>query len=272
MPDILSAIDHRPYALPNGPWRMAQRWNDLLFAHWPIPIAEMAALLPASLEPDTFDGFAWVGVVPFWMDQVRTRYLGSAEAARTLAVPGTRSFPELNLRTYVRPRGATPDSKQAGVYFFSLDAGSPLAVLGARTLFHLPYFWARMRRETRPDGTIDYASERRFTRAPVRFEASYKPTGKLALSAPGTLAHFLTERYSLYTTPATGLGPARFLRPSRLLAGHIHHLPWPLETAEAEIRVNDLPAAHGLQLPDRAPVLHFARELYVYIWGLQVID
>ena len=262
---ILDTIAHRPYALPTGRWRMAQRWNDLLFAHWPIPTERMAALLPASLEPDTFDGFAWVGVVPFWMDQVRTRHLGES----TLTVPGTASFPELNLRTYVRPRGSRADNPHSGVYFFSLDAESPLAVFGARTLFHLPYFWARMHCQTRADGTIDYTSQRVLTRLSVRFDASYKPTGALAPSTPGSLAHFLTERYCLYTTPATSLGPARLLAPSRLFAGHIHHLPWPLETAEADIRTNELPAAHGLTLPDRPPILHFARELHVYIWGLQ---
>ena len=265
---ILDTITHRPYALPTGRWRMAQRWNDLLFAHWPIPVEQMAALLPASLEPHPFDGFAWVGVVPFWMDQVRTRHLGE----RTLTVPGTASFPELNLRTYVRPRGSGPGSTQAGVYFFSLDAASPLAVLGARTLFHLPYFWSRMHRQTHPDGTIDYTSQRLLTRRSVRFEASYKPSGALAPSTPGTLTHFLTERYCLYTTPASGLAPARFLSPSRLRVGHIHHLPWPLETAEAEIRCNQLPASHGLTLPNKPPILHFARELHVYIWALQAVD
>jgi uncharacterized protein YqjF (DUF2071 family) len=250
MPDVLSIIDHRPYALPGGKWRMAQRWNDLLFAHWPIAVEAMQRLLPASLQVDSFDGFAWAGVVPFWMDQVRTRTVG--ESAFT--VPGTASFAELNLRTYVRSRV----TGQAGVYFFSLDAASLLAVMGARTLFHLPYFFATMERTAKPDGSIDYASRRLLTGQSVRFQANYKGTGIVKPSLPRSLEHFLTERYCLFTAHG-----------NRLSVGHIHHLPWPLEVAEAEIRINELPAAHGISLPDRPPVLHFARELHVYIWSLR---
>jgi uncharacterized protein YqjF (DUF2071 family) len=199
---------------------------------------------------DIFDGQAWAGVVPFWMDQVRTRV--AADAAFT--IPGTASFPELNLRTYVRSRL----TGLAGVYFFSLDAASLLAVIGARTLFHLPYFWAAMRSDTRPDGSIDYRSQRLLTTRSVRFEATYKGSGTIAPSTPGTLAHFLTERYCLFTHHG-----------GRLSVGHIHHLPWPLEAAEADIRANELPAAHGITLPGRLPILHFARELEVYIWTLR---
>lgn len=251
MKQILSTLDHRPYNLPTGRWRMAQRWSDLLFAHWPIAPEALAPLLPAGLEVDCFDGYAWVGVVPFWMDRVRTRAVGE----RTVTVPSTSAFCELNLRTYVRSRA----TGQAGVYFFSLDAESALAVLGARTLFHLPYYLATMGRSVAADGTIAYRSTRRLTRQSVRFEAEYRGLGEVAgPSVAGTLEHFLTERYCLFT-PFGG----------RTLVGHIHHLPWPLERAEAEIRVNELPAAHRIVLPDRPPVLHFARELEVYIWGLE---
>jgi uncharacterized protein len=248
---VEATVDHRPYPLPAGRWRMAQRWNDLLFAHWPISPSAMAALLPPRLEVDTFDGYSWAGVVPFSMDQVRTRAIGK----HCITVPTTGSFCELNLRTYVRSRA----SGLPGVFFFSLDAASALAVLGARTLFHLPYFLASMRCRTQPDATIHYTSKRLLTSRSVRFEANYRGLGKVAsLSTPGTLEHFLTERYCLYT-PHSG----------RMRVGHIHHLPWPLEAAEAEIRLNELPAAHGISLPHRPPVLHFARELHVYIWSLQ---
>src|ERR1700712_4837501 len=112
MQDVLTTLNHRPYTLPAGRWRLSQRWNDLLFAHWPIPAAQLAALLPASLEPDTFDGYAWIGVVPFHMDRVRTRAIGSF----AFTTPGTGRFAELNLRTYVRSRA----TGLQGVYFFSL--------------------------------------------------------------------------------------------------------------------------------------------------------
>jgi uncharacterized protein YqjF (DUF2071 family) len=251
MMQVLDTIAHRPYDLPAGRWRLGQRWNDLLFAHWPIPADAMSRLLPAGLDVDTFDGYAWAGVVPFWMDQVRTR----AVDERCFTVPTTASFCELNLRTYVR----SPTTGLRGVYFFSLDAASALAVIGARTLFHLPYFLAGMQRRNAPDGTITYTSKRLLTTRSVRFDATYRALGAVAdPSAPGTLEHFLTERYCLFT-PHGG----------RVLVGHIHHLPWPLQRAEAEIRINELPAAHGIQLPNSAPILHFARELHVYLWSLR---
>lgn len=268
MPHILSTVAHRPYPLPAGDWRMTQRWSDLLFAHWPLVPDAIARLLPAGLEVDTFDNYAWVGVVPFWMDRVRTRTFGE----HSLSIPSTADFCELNLRTYVRSRA----TGLHGVFFFSLDAASALAVLGARTLFHLPYFLASMERRRESDGSIHYRSRRLFTHRSIRFEATYRSLRKRSFvqsktqatpqtsaamtspSAPGTLEHFLTERYCLFTPHA-----------GRTLIGHIHHLPWPLETAEAEIRLNELPSAHGITLPNRAPVLHFARELQVFLWALR---
>ena len=125
MKDILSETGHRPWPLPRSAWTMTQRWNDLLFAHWPVPAGEIASLLPPGLVADTFDGSAWVGVVPFWMDRIRLRGMP--------LIPGANHFPELNLRTYVRER----NSNMAGVYFFSLDAANPAAVAVARMFFKL---------------------------------------------------------------------------------------------------------------------------------------
>ena len=125
------AIDHRPTPLPRAPWVMKQRWEDLLFAHWPCDMSQLRAQVPAALEIDTFDGQAWIGIVPFRMSGVRLRWVPP--------LPGTSAFPELNVRTYVRA-GA-----RRGVWFFSLDASSPAAVKAARWWFHLPYFHADMR-------------------------------------------------------------------------------------------------------------------------------
>ncbi len=250
MPDVLSTVKHRPWPLPKRPWTMTQRWNDLLFAHWPVPPAEITPLLPSGLVVDTFDGSAWIGVVPFWMDRVRLHGIPP--------VPGTNRFPELNLRTYVREE----NTNRAGVYFFSLDAANPLAVSVARLFFQLPYYWARMDIQSRDDGEFLYTSERHLTRKPVRFRARYRslgPTRALAQSCPGTVEHFLTERYRLYTSDSRG----------KLLQGDIHHMPWPLEAAEAEFERNDLPAAHGIRLPDAPPLLFYARELVVYVWSLE---
>lgn len=221
----------------------------------------MSALLPRGLELDTFDGSAWVGVVPFWMDRVATRAAGDF----AFTVPSTGSFNELNLRTYVR----SPRTGKRGVFFFALDCDSVLSVIGARVLFHLPYYFAAMQhraqRAANPGAptaeTIAYRSRRRldFLHPPVLFDADYGPTTLvLPPAVPGTLEHFLTERYCLFT-PSRG----------RILRGDIHHLPWPLQPAQAEFRQNTLPSAYGLKLPSTAPVLHYARQLEVFLWTLQ---
>ena len=231
---------------------MAQRWNDLLFAHWPISPQALLGRLPAGLEADLYDGQAWLGVVPFWMDQVRVRAVGE----HTISFPGTRSFAELNLRTYVRSQR----TGQRGVYFFSLDAASALAVIGARVLFHLPYFPATMSRETEPDGEICYQSRRWLPRSrPAEVKVRYQPTGPVNLSVAGDLASFLTERYCLFTTSPGG----------HLLVGEIHHQQWPLQPAEAAFERNEVPGDFGFVLPARPPLLHFAKELEVYVWGLR---
>ena len=178
---------------------MFQRWHELLFAHWPVPAEPLRARLPAGLELDTFEGEAWLGVVPFRMSAVRLR--GAP------ALPGVSAFPELNLRTYVR-RG-----EQRGVWFFSLDAASALAVRAARLWFHLPYFEARMTCDGRADG-VHYRSERTHRGAPAAaLVARYAPRAAVELARPGSLEHFLTARYCLFAATLRGA----------LLRGDIHH-------------------------------------------------
>lgn len=241
---ILSTTEHRPWPVPKSPWIMTQRWNDLLFAHWPIPVTDLVHLLPHDLVVDTFDGSAWVGVVPFWMDQIRMRMLPQ--------IPGTRKFAELNLRTYVRDR----QTNQPGVYFFALDAANPFAVSAARMFFHLPYYWAQMKVDRSNEREIVYSSERLLTRRPANFKVRYRSLGKPCTKAG--IETFLTERYALFTRGSRGIERV-----------NIHHLPWPLELAEAEFERNDLPEAHGIRLPDTQPLLQYSRELTVYIWGLE---
>jgi len=229
---------------------MTQRWNDLLFAHWPVAPSVLTPLLPEGVQIDTFHGSAWLGVVPFWMDSIKFRGLPS--------LIGARSFPELNLRTYVRdPQTGTP-----GVYFLSLDAANPLAVAFARTVFSLPYHWAQMQIEQRSEREFSFYSRRRLCAKPVIFSARYRglgPTRRLAESRPGSLEYFLTERYSLFTRNRAG----------QAMRASIHHIPWPLEEAEAEIQQNDLAAALGIRLPNQDPVLHYSRRLAVYVWQLE---
>ncbi len=250
MREFLVRTSHRPRPLPSGRWVMTQRWNDLLFAHWPVPVPAVARLIPDGLQVDSFQGSAWVGVVPFWMDRIKFRGIP--------AIPGARSFPEINFRTYVRD----PLTGAQGVYFISLDAGNLLGVTFARTFFSLPYYWAEMRFEQRTEREFAYYSRRRMAKQPVVFKARYRglgPSRKLVESRPGSLEYFLTERYCLFTRGRDG-SPMR---------ANIHHVPWPLEEADAEIERNDLAAAVGIELPDTPPVLHYSRRLAVYVWQLE---
>jgi uncharacterized protein len=238
--DILRNVAHRPWPLPSGAWVMRQDWHDLLFAHWPIAPDRMRRLVPAELTLDTFEGNCWVGVIPFHMSGIRGRGLPP--------VLGLSSFPELNVRTYVTV-GAKP-----GVYFFSLDAASAPAVWAARRFYHLPYFRARMRADIRQN-EVRYSSSR--LGEPAEFRARYRPTGRIEMNQQESIGRWLTERYCLYTVVD-----------GQVFRGEIHHAPWPLQAAAAEIQENTMAAAAGISLPSHPPLLHFAKRLEVLIWPL----
>lgn len=241
----LKAVGHRPWALPASPWIMAQNWHDLLFAHWPVSAEAMRQVVPRELELDCFEGQCWIGVVPFRMAGVRLR--------GTPAVPGLSAFPELNVRTYVTAGG------KSGVWFFSLDAASRVAVEIARVWFHLPYFRARM--SLAPNGQeITYLSRRTDGRGQdERFEAGYAGEGESFSAQRGTLEYFLTERYCLYARRADGA----------ILRGEIHHAPWQLRRARAQIRVNTMTKSLGVTLAGE-PLLHFSKLQEVVVWPQKI--
>jgi uncharacterized protein len=241
----------RPRPLPTGRWAVSQRWNDLLFAHWRVPAATVAPFLPEGLQPDTFQGSAWIGIVPLWMDRFNFRGVPS--------VPGTGSFPELHLRTYVHDQMTnTP-----GIYNLSVDIGSLLATAAVRLVFRQPCTWAEMRLNQRTEREFSFYSRRRFVSHPAIFNARYRglgPTRRLAEIRSGTLEYFFTERYCLFTRNHAG----------EAVRANIHAVASPLEDAEAEIERNDLPAALGIQLTDHEPVLHYSRRLAVYVWPAEI--
>jgi uncharacterized protein YqjF (DUF2071 family) len=240
--------DHRPWPMPRRPWVMAQTWMDLLFAHWSIAPQALERVVPAQLPLDTFDGRAWIGITPFAVRNLRVRL--------TLPVPYLSTFPEINVRTYV-----TVDSKP-GIFFFSLDADSALAVAAARRFYRLPYFRARMGIDPSGDG-ITFASDRRDPDAPAPavLRARYRPVGAAFHAVGGTLEHWLTERYCLYTLDDEG----------RVLRAEIHHRPWPLQAARAGIAVNTMATELALPL-DGAPLVHYARRQDVVFWGLEPVS
>ncbi|MEM6551976.1 MAG: DUF2071 domain-containing protein [Planctomycetota bacterium] len=240
---------------------MKMVWHDLLFAHWPVVEADAARLqagLPKGVELDRFEGTAYLGVVPFGMRGIGLRGLPAWRAMST--------FPEINLRTYVRVNG------RAGVWFYSLDAASWTGVRMARMAFCLPYFDAAMSMARGNDGWITYRSERvkpeRWGGPNALFEGRYraKPGADAVGSERGTLEAFLTERYSLFTQASWGLWKARVLR------ADIRHAPWRLRLAEAEITTNDMARLVGMDLGTDPPLLHLGERLDVQATRVRVAD
>jgi uncharacterized protein YqjF (DUF2071 family) len=240
-----------PTRRPDGPAAGTQRWRGLLFVHWEIAgaaLAALRALVPARLELDTFEGRAYLGLVAFSMREVRP--------LRALpAVPTARDFEELNLRTYVHHRGADP-----GVWFFSLDASSALAVLGARAFFHLPYWHARMAVEQDGDGRTRYRSARRWADdGPAALDVSYEVGEPLGAAKEGTFEHFLAERYYLYAVTPSDV----------LLRGQVHHTPYPLRRARVEAMSESIAAAAGLARPDDHASVLWSEGVDVEVFGLK---
>jgi uncharacterized protein YqjF (DUF2071 family) len=246
--EILQHHGHRPWPLPARPWAGRMRWSDLAFLHWSLDPAALRPLIPAPLELETFEGKAWLGIVPFRMEASRVRFMP--------AIPGVSDFPELNVRTYVRV------DRRVGVWFFSFDAASPVAVRGARTLFNLPYYDAEMSAESR-GGIVVYRSRRTHRHAaPAEFAARYAPSGPEYQAQPGTLDYFLVERYCLFNHDRKGdLG---FL--------DVHHVPWPLQPATVTVERNTMATAIGITLPDQPPVARFARALDVVAWNREALS
>lgn len=213
----------------------SQTWTDLLFAHWKIDPNQMQSLLPEGLTVDTFDDAAWLALVPFSMERVRPWW--------SPAVPGISWFLETNVRTYVRH-----ESGQSGVWFFSLDANHRLAVAVARRFWHLNYVHSELAMSVL-DGRLSYSGKR--SRNP---DISYQVTAEVDRDAelqtadPGSLEHFLLERYRLFAVRPDG----------RLLTGQVHHEPYqfvPVQSADIQ---QSLTAAAGLPIAEQTRPDHLA--------------
>jgi uncharacterized protein len=238
----LEHVEHRPWPIPARGWFLGQTWEDLLFAHWRLPFEVVRPHVPAGLEVETHDGTAWLGITPFRLTALRARGL--------LPVPGFSTFLELNVRTYVNAEGEKP-----GIWFFSLDASSRLAVEAARRGYRLPYFHARMSAISRDD-SIEFECVRLSEPGRV-FSGRYRANGPVTRAVTGSLEWFLAERYCLYTTD----------RHDRLCRAEIHHEPWPLQPAEAEIGLTSI---SPLEL-EGDQVCHYSRSQDVVIWPLEPV-
>jgi uncharacterized protein len=227
----------RPPRLPTH----EQDWRRLLFLHWPVPVGVLRPLVPAALEIDLYDGRAYLGLIPFQITSLRPPLVPRWAGLR---------FLETNVRTYVHLDGRDP-----GVYFFSLDAASRLAVVGARLSLGLPYFHAQMRMRWQ-DGLVEYAL-RRPSGANPRLNVRYEVGEPLGPSPLGSLEHFLIERYLLHVE-----------RGSRLVSVQVHHAPYPVQRAQLLELHDELIAAVGLPEPAAPPPLvHYAAGIDVEIFA-----
>jgi uncharacterized protein len=232
---VMDDVGHRPWPVPDDPWVQAHTWESLLFAHWRVDADALARLLPPDLPPDVRDDSAWLGITPFVLRNLRLRGIPP--------LPKISVFPELNVRTYV-----TVDGKP-GIWFFTLEAASQLAVEAAKRIYKLPYQHARMTVEA--DGAyVHYES----ARPGAAFGARYRGNGDLFQAESGSIEEFLTERYCLYTADG-----------GRLYRAEIHHPPWSLQRGEARIDLNTMAP---IPLPDEEPHLLFAPRQDAVIWSL----
>jgi uncharacterized protein YqjF (DUF2071 family) len=239
----MSAREHRPWPLPDRPWVMGQTWEDLLFMHWPVDPERLRKVVPEQIPIDTFEGSAWVAVTPFAVTGMRPRF--------SVPLPYTARFPEVNVRTYATIGG------KPGIWFFSLDTTNRLAVAAARRAYRLPYFPASIDME-RAGGRVELRHERTQADAPpAALSVAYGPSGQEAPRppAPDSFEEWACERYCLYTLDDRG----------RVLRGQIHHPPWQLEEAGAEVAPNAMAEQLEIALPG-TPRLHLARRQDVLFW------
>lgn len=226
---------------------MVQSWRHLGFLHWEVDPAALRPLVPAPLELDCHEGRAFLGLVPFTMHGVRPTWAP--------ALPFVSRFHEVNVRVYVHLAGRDP-----GVYFLSLDAASRVAVVAARTLWKLPYHFARMGMSHGADGLVAYESERRWPGPrPAACALRYgpRPGSSPAAAVPGSLDHFLAERYLLYTTSR-----------GRLLRGRVHHSPYPLQPGECPGLRETMTVAGGVGVAG-PPLVHYAAGVDVTVFALE---
>jgi uncharacterized protein YqjF (DUF2071 family) len=224
---------------PRGDWIMGQGWRDLLFLSWPVPLDVVRPMVPSEVEIDTYDGAAWVSAVPFWMDRAHFRGLPP--------IPMISSFPEVNVRTYVR------SGDHRAIWFLSLDTQSHLNVFLARHAFHLPYVYADVEMDRGAD--IRFSSVRPHGEA--AFDVRYRASGDPMEPSPGSLEHFLTERYSMVCADQDG----------DLYRGDIQHDPWRVSEADWTASALDLLGVMGFDVTQREPLVFYAASTDVALWA-----
>ncbi|WP_209366533.1 YqjF family protein [Sediminibacillus dalangtanensis] len=231
------------------PWVAEQHWDDLLFIHWPVPYEALRPHVPEPFELETFNGTAWISIVPFLGNKNRFRGMPGV-------IPFVSSFLELNVRTYIRYKG------ESGVYFFSFDADSNAAVAGARTVFSLPYMKAEMSmKRNRKEKEVLFRSQRIQKDAPpAHFFARYRPISQTSHAKVGSLTHWLAERYCLFN-----------IKGDKVLKGPINHSPWELQEAELEVEMDDLVPFLPKKYFSERPLVHYSKRKKVHFYPFETV-
>jgi len=222
-------------------WIMTQTWEHLLFANWPVPADAIRRLIPEELEVDTYDGQAWISVIPFLMSGIRLRVCP--------VIPYTSTFTEINVRTYVKSK------TQAGVFFLTLDASNPLVTRIAKAWYRLPYYHAKMSFQQQRE-QIEFRSSR-MGFVPADFYGRYRPVDKCFHPREGTIEHWLTERYIHYCKCAAT---------SQVFHGEVFHQPWKLQEAKAEIDINTMTQNLNITLSNQPTLVYYSRGVEALIW------
>ncbi|AIE61245.1 YqjF family protein [Bacillus methanolicus] len=245
--NLINDITHRPWPLPSKKWIMRQTWSNLLFAHWPVPPETLRPHIPPPLQIDTFNGYAWLGIVLFVLEGIYPRGLSYV----SLVPP----FPEINVRTYVQCNG------KPGVYFMSLDAEHWITYTIAKKLFRLPYYSAQISFQKKGQTFHCKSIRKGKTNTPIIFNGNYVPLSEVYFAKEGTLDHWLTERYCLYSTD----------NGANIYCGEIHHRPWPLQKAETEICTNTLFSPFHFDFTEVKPISHFSKGVDALIWNIKKV-
>lgn len=245
--NLINEIAHRPWPLPSKNWMMRQSWNNLLFSHWPVSPEVLRPHIPSTLKIDTFEQFAWVGIVLFVMEGIYPRGISSVSL-----VP---KFPEINVRTYVQYNG------KPGVFFMSLDVEDWASLTIAKKWYRLPYRAAQISYKKEGQTYYFHSIRKDRTNIPIMFKGNFTPRSEVFFPKKETLDHWLTERYCLYSTNHRG----------NIYCGEIHHRPWPLQTVEAEISSNTLFSPFNIDIPKVRPLFHFSKGVDTLIWNIKKI-
>ena len=245
--DILKTQNHQYWPLPSKYWIMRQTWKNVLFAHFPISPERLRPHIPSTLEIDTYQDSAWLGVIIFVIEGIYFRGLSPISVVF--------KFPEVNLRTYVQHGG------KRGVFFLSLDVGNWASLAISKGWYHLPYCSAEISYRKEGDTFHCHSLRKGKSDNPITFTGSFTPDLEVYFPEDGTIDHWLTERYCLYSQDNRG----------NLYCGDIHHKPWPLQKAEAIISTNTLPTPFGIDISKPEPTFYFSEGVDTLFWNIKKI-